>query len=104
MIFDLTANLFENLIQAVNIIGSLFYGAILGIFLVAFFLKQVGSRAVFLGALIGEAIVLVIFYLTSQGIINLAYLWLNLIGCSLVMVIAYTLYLLGMDKKSPTPS
>ncbi len=104
LIFALTANLFENLIQAVNIIGSLFYGAILGIFLVAFFLKQVGSRAVFLGALIGEAIVLVIFYLTSQGIINLAYLWLNLIGCSLVMVIAYTLYLLGMDKKSPTPS
>lgn len=98
LIFALTANLFENLIQAVNIIGSLFYGAILGIFLVAFFLKQVGSRAVFIGALIGEAIVLIIFYLTSQGIINLAYLWLNLIGCSLVMVIAYALYLLGLDR------
>jgi len=101
LIFALTADLFENLIQAVNIIGSLFYGAILGIFLVAFFLKQVGSRAVFVAALIGEAIVLIIFYLTSQGIINLAYLWLNLIGCSLVMVIAYLFYLFGIDKPKP---
>jgi len=101
LIFALTADLFENLIQAVNIIGSLFYGAILGIFLGAFFLKQVGSRAVFVAALIGEAIVLIIFYLTSQGIINLAYLWLNLIGCSLVMVIAYLFYLFGIDKPKP---
>ncbi len=104
LIFALTANLFENLIQAVNIIGSLFYGAILGIFLVAFFLKQVGSRAVFLAALIGESIILIIFYLTSQGIIELAYLWLNLIGCALVMVLAYILYLLGMDKPKPGAS
>jgi len=104
LIFALSANLFENLIQAVNIIGSLFYGAILGIFLVAFFLKQVGSRAVFLAALIGETIILIIFYLTSQGIINLAYLWLNLIGCALVMVLAYILYLLGIDKPKPGAS
>lgn len=104
LIFALTANLFENLIQAVNIIGSLFYGAILGIFLVAFFLRQVGSRAVFLAALIGEAIILIIFFLTSQGIINLAYLWLNLIGCALVMVLAYLLYLLGLDKPKPGAS
>jgi len=101
LIFALTANLFENLIQAVNIIGSLFYGAILGIFLVAFFLKQVGSRAVFLAALIGEAIVLIIFYLASQDIISLAYLWLNLIGCAIVMVVAYFLYLFGLDKPKP---
>lgn len=104
LIFALSANLFENLIQAVNIIGSLFYGAILGIFLVAFFLKQVGSRAVFLAALIGETIILIIFYLTSQGVIDLAYLWLNLIGCALVMVLAYILYLFGMDKPKPGAS
>ncbi|NRA48820.1 MAG: sodium:solute symporter [Phaeodactylibacter sp.] len=91
LIFATTANLFENLIQAVNIIGSLFYGAILGIFLVAFFMKKVGGRAVFVGALIGEAIILIIFTLNSVGIIEIAYLWLNLIGCVLVMGIAWIL-------------
>lgn len=91
LIFATTANLFENLIQAVNIIGSLFYGAILGIFLVAFFMKKVGGRAVFVGALIGEAIILIIFTLNSIGIIEIAYLWLNLIGCVLVMGIAWIL-------------
>lgn len=102
LVFALTADLFENLIQAVNIIGSLFYGAILGIFLVAFFLKRVGSRAVFLAALIAEVIVLIIFYLNSQGKINIAYLWLNLIGCSLVMFLAWLLYLAGIDRNGPS--
>ncbi|MCR9101042.1 MAG: sodium:solute symporter [bacterium] len=91
LVFAATANLFENLIQAVNIIGSLFYGAILGIFMVAFFLKQIGGRAVFIGALLAEAIVLVIFTLNSMGIIEIAYLWLNLIGCILVMGFAWIL-------------
>ncbi len=91
LIFAATANLFENLIQAVNIIGSLFYGAILGIFVVAFFMKKVGGRAVFIGALIAEAIVLIIFTLNSMEIINIAYLWLNLIGCTLVMGFAWIL-------------
>ncbi len=91
LVFAATANLFENLIQAVNIIGSLFYGAILGIFVVAFFMKKVGGRAVFIGALIAEAIVLIIFTLNSMEIINIAYLWLNLIGCTLVMGIAWIL-------------
>ena len=91
LVFAATANLFENLIQAVNIIGSLFYGAILGIFVVAFFMKKVGGRAVFIGALIAEAIVLIIFTLNSMEIINIAYLWLNLIGCTLVMGFAWIL-------------
>jgi SSS family transporter len=91
LVFAATANLFENLIQAVNIIGSLFYGAILGIFMVAFFMKQIGGRAVFIGALLAEAIVLVIFTLNSMGIIEIAYLWLNLIGCILVMGFAWIL-------------
>lgn len=97
LLFAATADLFENLIQAVNIVGSLFYGAILGIFLVAFFMKKIGGRPVFLGALIGEAIVLTIFTLNAFGYINIAYLWLNLIGCVLVMIISWLLHISGFD-------
>jgi len=101
LLFAATANLFENLIQAVNIVGSLFYGAILGIFLVAFFMKKVGGRAVFYAALIGEAIVLVVFTLNAYEIIEIAYLWLNLIGCTLVMVLAWGLeQALGDETKA----
>ncbi len=96
MAFAAFANLFDNLIQAVNIIGSLFYGAILGIFVVAFFLKRVGPRAVFAGALLAEAMVLIIFYLNTQGIVQIAYLWLNLIGCLLVVV--FSLIFSGLDR------
>lgn len=104
LIFAATADLFENLIQAVNIIGSLFYGAILGVFLVAFFMKPVGARAVFIGALAAEALVLFIFWLSGQDtwfligdtwyLFKVAYLWLNLIGCALVMGIAGLIHLL----------
>ncbi|MFM9949528.1 MAG: sodium:solute symporter [Saprospiraceae bacterium] len=66
LFFAYTASLFENLIQAVNIIGSLFYGTILGIFFVAFFMKRIGGRAVFYAALIAEAIVLLMFYLSGN--------------------------------------
>lgn len=97
LVFAATANLFENLIQAVNIVGSLFYGAILGIFLVAFFMKKIGGRAVFYGALIAEAIVIVIFTLNAYEIIEIAYLWLNLIGCTLVMMIAWGLEQAGVN-------
>lgn len=97
LIFAETANLFENLIQAVNIVGSLFYGTILGIFLTAFFLKKVGSNAVFIAAIIGEATVLLTFYLNSQGIVSIAFLWLNLIGCLVVMLTAWLLYRLRIN-------
>jgi solute:Na+ symporter, SSS family len=96
--FAATADLFENLIQAVNIIGSLFYGAILGVFMVAFFMKGVGARAAFIGVVAAEALVLLIFWLSGQDVwfligdtwrlFKVAYLWLNLIGCLLVMGIA----------------
>lgn len=112
LIFAASANLFENLIQAVNIIGSLFYGAILGVFLVAFFMKWVKSNAVFIGALIGEFLVIIIFCLNWFGVefdlfgiavkVEIAYLWLNLIGCVLVMVISAILQLFmgkGIDDK-----
>lgn len=89
--FAEAASLFENLIEAVNIIGSLFYGVILGIFLTGFFVKYVQGWSVFFAALIGEALVITIYYLSTQGVIDLAFLWLNLIGCLLVMLIAIIL-------------
>ncbi|EDY81020.1 transporter, SSS family, putative [Verrucomicrobiia bacterium DG1235] len=84
--FALYANLVENLIEAVNILGSLFYGGILGIFFVAFFLKSVHGSAVFLAALITQASVLLMFKFTDIG-----YLWYNLIGCVLVMLLSLLL-------------
>ena len=89
--FASVANLFDNLIQAVNIIGSLFYGVILGVFAVAFFFPRVGGRAVFRAAMIGEAFVVVTFVATSYGWLDLAYLWLNLIGCLLTVLFAVLL-------------
>ncbi len=91
LIFALSASLFDNLIEAVNIVGSLFYGTILGIFLTAFFLKKVKGRAVFIAALIAEALVCFIYYLIYTGAIEFPYLYLNLIGCFLVMGFALIL-------------
>lgn len=81
--FATYATLLDNLIEAVNILGSLFYGTILGIFLVAFYLKRVQSNAVFYAALIAEAII-IICYITTE----LAFLWLNPLGCGLVILLA----------------
>ncbi len=86
--FAAVANLFDNLIQAVNIIGSLFYGVILGIFVVAFFYKKVGGKAVFKAAILGQLFVTATFILSWLRIIDLAFLWLNLIGCVLTVVFA----------------
>lgn len=95
--------LFDNLIQAVNILGSLFYGTILGVFLVAFFLKHVRGRAVFIAALISQALVLLHFYLDKtdafasvvDGILRdpleIAFLWYNLIAPGIVVIIALIL-------------
>jgi SSS family transporter len=81
--FALLANLVENIIQALNILGSIFYGSILGIFLVAFFLRFVRGSAVFFAALLSETFVLALFYSTKIG-----YLWYNLIGCVAVLLLA----------------
>ncbi len=80
--FAMLASLVDNLIQAVNILGSLFYGTILGIFLVAFYVKKITSRAVFVAALITEAIILTLYFTTE-----IAFLWFNLIGPALVIVL-----------------
>lgn len=80
-----------SLIEAVNILGSLFYGVILGIFLVAFYLKKVGANQVFYAAVISELIVIALFTLNQTGVIGLGFLWLNAIGALSVMLIALTL-------------
>ena len=82
------ANLAENLIQLVNIIGSIFYGNVLGIFLLAFFIKNVKGNAVFMAAIITQILIFTLFFLNEYEIINLPYLWLNFVGCILVMFIA----------------
>ena len=82
------ANLAENLIQLVNIIGSIFYGNVLGIFLLAFFFKFVKGNAVFTAALITQVIVIGLFLLNEYEIINLPFLWLNFVGCVIVIAIA----------------
>jgi len=83
--------LFDNLIEAVNILGSLFYGTILGIFLVAFFFKKIQAKAVFPAALIAQACIIVLYSLNRLDIIDLGYLWYNLIAPMLVIGVALLL-------------
>lgn len=81
--FALIAHMLENLIEAVNILGSLFYGTILGIFVVAFFIKMIKAKAVFIAALVAELLVIICYFYFEERI---AYLWLNVIGCLLVVM------------------
>ena len=81
--FALVGNLFENLIQLVNIIGSLFYGTILGIFLIAIFIKTIRANAVFYAAILSEILVLIVH---SQEWVS--FLWLNVIGAILTVLTA----------------
>lgn len=87
IIIALTAGLFENLIQLVNILGSLFYGTILGVFILAFFFKRVGAKAAFIAGIIGQIAVLTIHFMKVYGLIELSYLMYNLIGCGVVVFI-----------------
>jgi SSS family solute:Na+ symporter len=77
------AALLDNLIQAVNILGSLFYGPTLGVFLVGFFVKRVRATAAFVATLVGQVLVLLVFALSSIG-----YLWYNVIGCAAVVALS----------------
>jgi solute:Na+ symporter, SSS family len=77
------ASLVENLIEAGNILGSVFYGSILGLFLAAFFIRRVSGSAVFFAALVAQTLVFVLFATTSIG-----YLWYNFIGCAAVLIVA----------------
>lgn len=87
------ANLFDNLIQLVNIIGSIFYGNVLGIFLLAFFIKYVKGNAVFVAAIITQLIIIVVWYIDL-----LPYLWLNALGCGLVMLLATLIQTFSKDN------
>jgi solute:Na+ symporter, SSS family len=93
------ASLLDNLIQAVNILGSIFYGTVLGIFLVAFFLKRVRGHAVFLAAVISQGTVLALFTFSGIG-----YLWFNVIGCALVVVLGLTLQAVMPREARTAPS
>ncbi|WP_224484366.1 sodium:solute symporter [Robertkochia aurantiaca] len=95
ILFANFGSLVDNLIQLVNIIGSIFYGNVLGIFLIAFFIKFVRGNAVFIAALITQLMVVLTYYyaihIHGPGEEKLGYLWLNFIGCALVIVIAVLL-------------
>ena len=93
IMFALFAQLLENLIEAVNILGSVFYGTILGVFLVAFIFKKVKGNAVFIATLFAQAIVFILF---AQYQDVIAYLWFNLIGCG--SVIFFSLLFAELDK------
>jgi len=92
------ANLAENLIQLVNIIGSIFYGNVLGVFLLAFFFKFVKGQAVFVAALVTQVIVIALFFLNEYEIINLPFLWLNFVGCAIVIALSCLLQTFQKSK------
>jgi len=101
--FALVANLFDNLIEMVNVLGSLFYGTILGIFLVAFFIKRIKGGGVFYAALIAEAAVLIIHFAQVYdwpflGNLQVEYLWYNVIGCGLVVLFSFLFQALNPKK------
>lgn len=83
ILFACVGTLFENLIQLVNIIGSIFYGTVLGIFLVGFYIKYIKSTAIFYGALISQCLIFYIYYLDV-----ISFLWLNFIGAMLTILIS----------------
>lgn len=114
IVLSMFANRLGALIEAVNLIGSLVYGTILGIFLVAFFLKKVGSKEVFLAGILAELLVIychasqyINAFFAKQGVnvdwvfpeIQIPFLWYNVIGCIPLIMIAWTLHKLKVFKK-----
>lgn len=93
--FALFCNLSENLIQAVNILGSIFYGVMLALFLVGFFLRQVGGTAIFWSALAAQTLV---FILYSK--LTISYLWFPLIGCAACVIFSLLLQLILSSRSN----
>lgn len=93
ILMALYASKMGNLIEAVNILGSLFYGTILGIFIVAFYLKKIGGSATFTAAIITEVIIFTLWWMD-----HIAFLWLNVVGCTLVVLIALILQKFSRNK------
>ena len=102
------AHLFDNLIQLVNIIGSIFYGNVLGIFLLAFFFKYVKGNAVFFAAILTQVLICITYYnlihIYPSGEEKLGYLWLNFIGSALVIIMALTFEAFDRLLKKPVVS
>ena len=95
ILFACIGTLFENLIQLVNIIGSIFYGTVLGIFLVGFYIKYIRAKAIFWGAIFSQLMIFYIFYLDI-----VSFLWLNFIGALMTIIIALLLqFFLFKNKK-----
>lgn len=89
----------------VNVLGSLFYGTILGIFLVAFFFKKIKGGGVFYAALVAEAVVLLIhfaqvYHWPILGEFKVEYLWYNVIGCAIVVLMAHLFRLFEASKSA----
>jgi Na+/proline symporter len=101
--FALICSMFDNLIEAVNILGSLFYGTILGIFLTAFLIKRAGGNATFIAALFSECIILYldfsVRYNWNVPKLEIGYLWYNVIGCLLVMLFAVIFSIAWPNRK-----
>ena len=87
--FACFAGLLDNLIQAVNILGSIFYGTVLGLFVVAFFARRVTATPVLLAAVVAQAVVIVVFFTSDLG-----FLWYNVLGCGIVVVLSFLLELI----------
>ena len=86
ILFACVGTLFENLIQLVNIIGSIFYGTVLGIFLVAFYIKYIKAEAIFWSALVTQGVVIIIYKMDILG-----YLWLNAVGAAMTIILGLIL-------------
>ncbi len=106
ILFASIGTLFENLIQLVNIIGSIFYGTVLGIFLVGFYIKYVKAQAIFYSAVISQITIFIIYYFAiyiyPSGEEKLGYLWLNFIGAMLTIVLSIIMQAIIFRKKLQT--
>jgi len=102
ILFASVGTLFENLIQLVNIVGSIFYGTVLGIFLVGFYIKQVQAKAIFYSAVVSQITIFIIYYFAifiyPSGEEKLGYLWLNFIGAMLTII--FSILLQSIFRKS----
>src|SRR5690606_24685718 len=96
VLIALYANRLGNLLEAVNILGSLFYGTILGVFVVAFYVKRAGGQAVLWAAIVTEIIVIVTWQLDVM-----AFLWLNLVGCAGVVIFSLLFQRIFGDPAKP---
>ncbi len=100
--FAFCLTLAENLVQAVNIVGAIFYPVMLSLFIVGFFFRRIGGTAVFWGGLAAQVIVVVLFWTVPDT--NLSYLWYNPIGCATCLLVSATIQRLTGAKIRPSPT